>query len=63
MFGKKKNPQLKALEKEMKQEKKENDWVDKKLSNLYKRLEEAKKNKERVHKKRRNKRSALELLR
>ena len=45
MFGKKKNPQLKALEKEMKQEKKENDWVDKKLSNLYKRLDEAKKNK------------------
>ena len=43
MFGKKKNPQLKALAKEMKQEKKENDLVDKKLSNLYKRLDEAKK--------------------
>ena len=44
MFGKKKDPRLKALEKIRKQEKKENDLADKKLSNLYKRLEEFKKN-------------------
>ena len=47
MFGKKKDPRLKALEKIRKQEKKENDLVDMKLSNLYKRLEEFKKNMER----------------
>jgi len=44
MFGRKKDPRLKALEKIKKEEKKENDLVDKKLSNLYKRLEEFKKN-------------------
>ena len=44
IFGKKKDARLKALDKIKKQEKKENDLVDKKLSNLYKRLEEFKKN-------------------
>ena len=44
MFGRKKDPRLKELEKIKKEEKKENDLVDKKLSNLYKRLEEFKKN-------------------
>jgi len=44
LFEKKEDPRLKALEKIRKQEKKENDLVDKKLSNLYKRLEEFKKN-------------------
>jgi len=44
MFGEKKDPRLIALDKMKKQEKKENDLVDMKLSNLYKRLEEFKKN-------------------